>query len=44
MQVACQWTRTEIPGDDDSWSFAAITDDPPPDVAAVGHDRFICRH
>ncbi|NIF41995.1 hypothetical protein F3J14_14095 [Burkholderia sp. Tr-862] len=41
MQVACLWTRTEIPGGDDLWSFAAITDDPPPEVAAAGHDRCI---
>ncbi|KOR16211.1 SOS response-associated peptidase family protein, partial [Burkholderia cenocepacia] len=25
MQLACLWTRTEIPGADDLWSFAAIT-------------------
>ncbi|MCA7889965.1 SOS response-associated peptidase family protein [Burkholderia contaminans] len=41
MQVACLWTRTEIPGGDDLWSFAAITDDPPPEVAAAGHDRCV---
>ncbi|KWB20831.1 hypothetical protein WL32_17020 [Burkholderia cepacia] len=41
MQVACLWTRTEIPGADDLWSFAAITDEPPPEVAAAGHDRCI---
>lgn len=41
MQVACLWTRTEIPGADDLWSFAAITDDPPPEVAGAGHDRCI---
>nr|WP_236027722.1 SOS response-associated peptidase family protein [Burkholderia aenigmatica] len=41
MQVACLWTRTEIPGADDLWSFAAITDDPPPEVAAAGHDRCV---
>ncbi|RQS03234.1 hypothetical protein DIE07_32390 [Burkholderia sp. Bp9002] len=41
MQVACLWTRTEIPGSSDLWSFAAITDEPPPEVAAAGHDRCI---
>lgn len=41
MQLACLWTRTEIPGADDLWSFAAITDDPPPEVAAAGHDRCV---
>ncbi|EKS9799771.1 MULTISPECIES: SOS response-associated peptidase family protein [Burkholderia] len=41
MQLACLWTCTEIPGADDLWSFAAITDDPPPEVAAAGHDRCV---
>ncbi|RXV64135.1 hypothetical protein D1006_40740 [Burkholderia stabilis] len=41
MQLACLWTRTEIPGTDDLWSFAAITDEPPPEVAAAGHDRCV---
>ena len=25
----------------DLWSFAAVTDEPPPEVAAAGHDRCI---
>ncbi|MCA8199271.1 SOS response-associated peptidase family protein [Burkholderia vietnamiensis] len=41
MQVACLSTRTDIQGGDDLWSFAAITDDPPPEVEAAGHDRCI---
>ncbi|KVR90036.1 SOS response-associated peptidase family protein [Burkholderia vietnamiensis] len=41
MRVACLWTRTEIQRGDDLWSFAAITDDPPPEVEAAGHDRCI---
>ncbi|MET3232035.1 UNVERIFIED_ORG: putative SOS response-associated peptidase YedK [Burkholderia sp. 1263] len=41
LLVACLWTRTAIPGEPDLWSFAAITDDPPPEVAASGHDRCI---
>ncbi|CAN7649525.1 SOS response-associated peptidase family protein [Paraburkholderia terricola] len=41
LLVACLWTRTAIPGEPDLWSFAAITDDPPPEVAAAGHDRCI---
>ncbi|TCW78711.1 hypothetical protein C5O80_30890 [Burkholderia sp. SRS-46] len=41
MQVACLWTHTEIPASSDLWSFAAITDEPPPEVAAAGHDRCI---
>ncbi|MGZ2749894.1 SOS response-associated peptidase family protein [Burkholderia stagnalis] len=41
MQVACLWTRTAMPDGSDLWSFAAITDEPPPEVAAAGHDRCI---
>jgi putative SOS response-associated peptidase YedK len=41
MLVACLWSRTTIPGEPDLWSFAAITDEPPPEVAAAGHDRCI---
>ncbi|RKE38928.1 SOS response associated peptidase (SRAP) [Paraburkholderia sp. BL23I1N1] len=41
MLVACLWSRTTIPGEPDLWSFAAITDEPPPEVAATGHDRCI---
>ncbi|MFM0060022.1 SOS response-associated peptidase family protein [Paraburkholderia phytofirmans] len=41
MLVACLWSRTPIPGEPDLWSFAAITDEPPPEVAAAGHDRCI---
>jgi len=41
MLVACLWARTTIPGEPDLWSFAAITDEPPPEVAAAGHDRCI---
>lgn len=40
MLVACvysQWTGAE----GNLLSFAAITDDPPPEVAATGHDRMI---
>lgn len=40
--VACLWTYVQGVGDEPSfYSFAAITDDPPPEVAATGHDRFI---
>jgi putative SOS response-associated peptidase YedK len=41
MAVAClwdHWTRKDVP---DLYSFAAITDDPPPEVAATGHTRCI---
>jgi putative SOS response-associated peptidase YedK len=41
MLVACLWSRWTAPGEPDLLSFAAITDDPPPEVAAVGHDRCI---
>jgi len=41
MLVACLWSRTPIPDEPDLWSFAAITDEPPPEVAAAGHDRCI---
>jgi len=39
MLIACLWTRTPMPDGDDLWSFAAITDEPPSEVAAAGHDR-----
>ena len=43
MYVAClysHWTSSN-PDEPDLWSFAAVTDDPPPEVAAAGHDRCI---
>ncbi len=42
MLVACLWNRS--PAHDaapELLSFAAITDEPPPEVAAAGHDRCI---
>ena len=41
MLVACLWSRWSAPGQPDLLSFAAITDDPPPEIAAAGHDRCI---
>jgi putative SOS response-associated peptidase YedK len=51
MLVACLWSRwtgSRAPGADGAGSmepsicgFAAITDEPPPEVAAAGHDRCI---
>ncbi|MGF6937087.1 putative SOS response-associated peptidase YedK [Paraburkholderia sp. UCT70] len=41
MLVACLWSRWSAPGEPDLLSFAAITDEPPPEVAAAGHDRCI---
>jgi len=40
MLVACLWSRWEGPGET-LLSFAAITDEPEPEVAAAGHDRTI---
>lgn len=40
MVVACVWSRWGS-GDDELLSFAAITDEPPAEVAAAGHDRCI---
>lgn len=39
MMVPCIWSRWSAPGQKDLMSFAAITDEPPPEVAAAGHDR-----
>ncbi|MDR5826148.1 SOS response-associated peptidase family protein [Caballeronia sp. LZ043] len=41
MHVACLWSRWAAPGEPDLLSFAAITDEPPPEVEAAGHDRCI---
>jgi putative SOS response-associated peptidase YedK len=41
MLVACLWSHWQGVGEPDLLSFAAITDDPPPEVAAAGHDRCI---
>jgi putative SOS response-associated peptidase YedK len=41
MLVACLWSRWQSPGEDDLLSFAAITDEPPAEIAAAGHDRCI---
>lgn len=41
MLVACLWSRWEAEGQPSLESFAAITDEPPPEVAATGHDRCI---
>ena len=41
MWVACVWSRWTSPGQAPLLSFAAITDEPPPEVAAAGHDRCI---
>jgi putative SOS response-associated peptidase YedK len=41
MLVACLWSKWSAPGQPDLLSFAAITDDPPAEVVAAGHDRCI---
>ena len=41
MLVACLWSKWTGPGEPDLLSFTAITDEPPPEVAAAGHDRCI---
>lgn len=42
--VAClysHWTPPAGVDEPDLWSFAAVTDEPLPEVAAAGHDRTI---
>jgi putative SOS response-associated peptidase YedK len=41
MLVACLWDHWRQPGNPSLNSFAAITDDPTPEVAATGHQRTI---
>lgn len=41
MLVACLWSRWSAPGEPALLSFAAITDEPPEEVAAAGHDRCV---
>jgi putative SOS response-associated peptidase YedK len=44
MTVAClysYWTPPVGSTEPAFWSFAAVTDEPPPEVAAAGHDRCI---
>jgi putative SOS response-associated peptidase YedK len=41
MLVACLWSHWQGAGEPDLLSFAAITDEPPAEVVATGHDRCI---
>lgn len=41
MFIACLYSVWKDPEGKELLSFAAITDDPPPEVAATGHDRMI---
>jgi len=40
MLIACLWSHWKL-GEEELLSFAAITDEPPAEVAAAGHDRCI---
>jgi putative SOS response-associated peptidase YedK len=39
MLLACVWSHWKEEGKPDLLSFALLTDEPPPEVAATGHDR-----
>jgi putative SOS response-associated peptidase YedK len=41
MLIACLWSRWTGHSEPDLLSYAAITDEPPAEVAAAGHDRCI---
>ena len=41
MYIACLWSQWTDPNEPGLRGFAAITDDPPKDVADAGHDRCI---
>ena len=41
MLIACLWSHWQAPHEPDLLSFAAITDEPPPEIAAAGHDRCV---
>jgi putative SOS response-associated peptidase YedK len=41
MYIACLWSQWTDPKEPEVRGFAAITDDPPADIAAAGHDRCI---
>ena len=41
MLLACVWDHWQVSGERDLLSFAAITDEPPPEIAAAGHDRCV---
>ena len=41
MIVACVWSPWSGKGEADLNSFAAVTDEPPPEIAATGHQRCI---
>ena len=41
MLIACLWSHWTHKTDPDLYSFAAVTDEPPPEAAATGHNRCI---
>lgn len=41
LYVACLWDHWCRPSEPELLSFAAITDDPPPEIRATGHDRCV---
>jgi putative SOS response-associated peptidase YedK len=41
MFVACLWDHWQQAGSRDLYSFAAVTDEPPAEIAATGHQRCI---
>lgn len=41
MLVACLWSRWQGKDEPDLLSFAVITDDPPPEIEAAGHNRCV---
>lgn len=41
LLIACLWSHWTHPSEPDLRGFAAITDEPPTEVAAAGHDRCI---
>ena len=41
MTVACLWSHWTRPAEPELYSFAAITDTPPPEILATGHTRCV---
>ncbi len=41
MVVACLWDHWQKAGEPQLWSFAALTDEPPPEIAQTGHERCV---
>ncbi len=41
MLVACLWDHWDEAGQRDLWSFAAVTDEPPAEIAETGHQRCV---